>query len=234
MKRPAADGEPQQSDSCVPARGVDLRKALRHDLDVAIGPVWLTSEGQDVLSKVELEAVYRRRVDHMRGFEKMKVLTAKLAEEVTSTEPDNAFAFWANDDDSPDMTLAAYTGLSTLVRHCQGTVLLLRYHYIEAPAGVVQIDAGRYLDKKDYDRLRALSVEISRLADYIRVCAVLEYGGWIVDCDAVWIRQLPGSELRPTTFGYFLGSMRAAPGRIKDPQRYWRIHYLRTPGDRLY
>ncbi len=100
-----------------------------------------------------------------------------------------AHTFW----DSDDNTLPPYTvfGLRSAVKQF-GTVILWRYVPIQnAPAGVEQRDAAELLSVQDRDAILGTNVTIAHVSDAVRFRAAARLGGWVVDCDCIWLRTPP-------------------------------------------
>ncbi len=79
---------------------------------------------------------------------------------------------------------------------------------------------------------------VQHLADYIRAVAISQTGGgWFVDADTIWLRPLPALQVCDESLGHWFASMPAAgkQGATKaEVARYWRVHFLREPGDQVY
>jgi hypothetical protein len=62
---------------------------------------------------------------------------------------------------------------------------------------------------------------------------------WFLDCDTYWMRGVVlGITWSKSTFGHVIGSMVAhqgamCRGTVEDREKYWRVHYLRAPGEPL-
>eukprot|EP00974_Lingulodinium_polyedra_P022737 2196937-Lingulodinium_polyedra.AAC.1 len=82
------------------------------------------------------------------------------------------------------------------------------------------------MPRDQLDGLLARGLSIRAVADFFRMRACAETGGWIIDGDTIWLRPVPNLCVRdPVSLGHFFGSLHAHPGR-RGPQahlRYWSL-----------
>jgi hypothetical protein len=61
---------------------------------------------------------------------------------------------------------------------------------------------------------------VSQVSDCVRILAVATYGGWVVDCDNVWLRPPPYGE----KYSYQFATLMAKRSGRSHGERYWSGH----------
>ena len=242
----------------------ELRRALRHRLDITVRPVITDSEGnQTVMEIKDMISVYNRRRDHMLGYraslqwalaqtKKTVWSPAACPEMVRPLEtPRIAIAFWHSTDGAPEHLPHAFSeGLASCVRNSGLTVFLLSYQRERVvagglPQGVHLQDANYLLAWPVFARLM-LERRVQHLSDYLRLLALVHGidgtgagGGWMIDGDTIWLKQAPLLSVAcPPHLGHWFASQQACRGlRGHDKAgiaTHWRTNYLKTPGDFLH
>ena len=131
-------------------------------------------------------------------------------------------------------------GLASAVRVGFNVELYTYQHLEGAPEGVVVRDARDCMPEGEFLDCIARGVRVQHFSDLVRARAVSRSkGGWVCDCDSVWLRRPPALSITsPSNLGHFFASMHAAAqmrGHNKaETHKHWQLHYLRTPGDKLY
>ena len=105
--------------------------------------------------------------------------------------------FW----DSPDRTLPPYALLGTESAALYFDVVILWSFrtVVNAPAGVVKRDAAELLCVEDRDAILESNATIAHVSDVVRFRAAARFGGWVVDCDLIWLRRPPAGRIEFAT-----------------------------------
>lgn len=109
-----------------------------------------------------------------------------------------AHVFWGHptvkEADTPVLPENCVVGLQSAVRHFS-TVCLWQYEDVaNAPNGVVKCDAKTLLPSEERRVLmQDKNIPILHISDIVRFRAAATHGGWVVDCDCVWLRAPPSS-----------------------------------------
>ena len=87
----------------------------------------------------------------------------------------------------------AVLGLHSQLLRFKSVVLWTYGVVTNAPPGVTQRRADDYLTCEDAARILTTHGQgrVAQLADVVRLLAVIDSGGWVVDCDNVWLRPPP-------------------------------------------
>lgn len=153
---------------------------------------------------------------------------------------DKAFAFWYSLEGGSRLPDVIHAGLESATFHF--SVTLLCYDpQLAAPPAVNLVDASSFLPRADFDQLLARGARLPHLADAVRMIAVSKHNGaaWFIDGKTLWLKRFPLDAVSVVqNHGHVFASLLASPNAIKGTaeQRdyYWRVHFLKQPGDRLY
>ncbi len=217
-----------------------LRAVMAHCLDIVVpsrirsrpnGPQTALSSSQCV------EAITRRR-HHIEGV----AVTEKWAQQAARAGFDRAaqdgHAFWHDSSASTGEPIAlpdvCVDGLRSAVHRAGLRVKLWCYQELSNPPDGVSVgNAGNLLASPQFYAALENGVRLVALADIVRVRAVSSYGGWFLDCDTLWIRQLPTLVWSAPTWGHMFASLRARHDpRISVVKA--ALGYLQSPGDELH
>ena len=85
----------------------------------------------------------------------------------------------------------ALLGTESAAKYFDVVILWCFRTVLNAPAGVVQRDAAELLCVEDRDAILESNATIAHVSDVVRFLAAARFGGWVVDCDCIWLRTPP-------------------------------------------
>ncbi len=185
----------------------------------------------------EARQAYERRRLHALG--RVSVLDWALQERREST-PETAWMFCGCDFDTAALPAPLLHGLRSAVMQSGLRVNLLTYRDFDGlPAGVHVCSAEQFLAARTFRACVRRGIQVQILADILRISAAFQHGGWVVDCDTVWLRRAPALDVQNVdNLGHFFASMDAdasVRGRTASEDAvHWELHYLKQPQDRLH
>ena len=189
---------------------VPIRRKWRHYWSAATAANKEKSFDWVVLNKLEFNSLFDSRVRHMQGEHQTRQLLpgwnlAYIRDDMV------AILFWHNLDGGDELPQCAWGGLDSLVR-CGGFagVYLLSYQdFKRIPPGVTPVSADATLPKGVFEMyLRGLEKvlgpkAIAAVADLVRIKACAETAhafAVMIDCDTVWLREMPLPDPRNPLF----------------------------------
>ena len=230
---------PGPDDNDFPKNQKERREWLCSRLDVAAN--WRRQSGPSImfLSAEDEVAAYMRRHIHSVGKTKLAQQMSSMVASPPMHTPRKGFLFWHGGGKSPRKPPRSFAiGVETAVANSGLSLTLLSYGGRITLPGTESADAARFLSFADFSELLTKGVPVQILADYIRLRAVADEGGWFLDGDSVWLRAAPSLPICEPSFGHVFHAMRAHPsvprGSTIARLRFWELKYLTQPQDQLW
>ena len=114
----------------------------------------------------------------------------------------------------------ALLGTESAAKYFDVVILWCFRTVLNAPAGDVQRDAAELLCVEDRDAILESNVTVAHVSDVVRFRAAALLGGWVVDCDLIWLRKPPADRIVfATLFAKNAGSMLALAAKHRSQLR---------------